>query len=104
MKHKLKYLLLALAVASTVFAGAGAHLLLRSSATDWTPADITTLAWYDASDTDTITESLGAVSQWDDKSGNLRHLLQGTGSAQPSFSVDTITFDGASDYIYHTEK
>jgi hypothetical protein len=36
----------------------------------WTPADITTALWLDAADASTITESGGAVSQWDDKSGN----------------------------------
>jgi hypothetical protein len=36
----------------------------------WTPASITTALWLDASDSSTITESGGAVSQWDDKSGN----------------------------------
>lgn len=40
--------------------------------------------WYDSSDLSTITEVNGAVSQWDDKSGNSRHLKQATGSAQPT--------------------
>jgi len=37
---------------------------------NWTPADIDTALWFDAADASTITESGGAVSQWDDKSGN----------------------------------
>jgi hypothetical protein len=49
----------------------------------WTPADIATVGWYDASDTDTITDVAGAVSQWDDKSGNGNDVAQATGSAQP---------------------
>ena len=40
-------------------------------------------AWWDASDSATITHSLGQVSQWDDKSANARHLTQGTSAAQP---------------------
>ena len=47
----------------------------------WTPSEITTAAWFDASDTDTITESGGKVAKWDDKSGN--HMVQGSASNQP---------------------
>jgi hypothetical protein len=57
---------------------------------NFTPADLTTLAWYDASDTSTITQSVGAVSQWDDKSGNDDHLAQATGSKQPTTNSDTL--------------
>jgi hypothetical protein len=66
----------------------------------WTPADITTTAWYDAADADTITESGGSVSAWDDKSGNLRHVLQDTGAKQPTYNLtDTVTFDGVDDFL-----
>jgi len=57
---------------------------------DWTPAEITVETWWDASDTDTITDSGGAVSQWNDKSGNNNHLTQGTASAQPVTGTRTI--------------
>lgn len=40
------------------------------------------LGWYDASDTLSITESGGAVSQWNDKSGNLRHAVQASGGSK----------------------
>jgi hypothetical protein len=69
----------------------------------WGPNQITTEAWYDAADVSTITESAGAVSQWDDLSGNTNDLTQGTGSAQPSTGVATIgdlnaiLFDGTDD-------
>ena len=36
------------------------------------------ILWLDASDSSTITEVSGAVSQWDDKSGNGNHVSQGT--------------------------
>jgi hypothetical protein len=53
----------------------------------WTPADATTTAWYDASDADTITiTESGDVSQWDDKSGNLNHVSEGTVGYQPTYS------------------
>jgi len=56
----------------------------------WTPNDITTEAWFDAADEDTITSAAGSVSQWDDKSGNDRHVSQGTGSKQPSTGTRTM--------------
>jgi hypothetical protein len=41
----------------------------------WTPAETTTLAWYDASDTSTITaDTNNKVTQWNDKSGNDYHM------------------------------
>lgn len=67
----------------------------------WTPLSLPNLvAWYDASDSDTITISTG-VSQWDDKSGNGRHLAQPTGGNQPPVSsgavngLDAIDFEGS---------
>jgi hypothetical protein len=56
--------------------------------------------WLDAADTATITESGGAVSQWDDKSGNGYNVTQGTGAAQPTTGSTTqnglnvLSFDG----------
>jgi len=55
----------------------------------WIP-DIPTELWLDASDSSTITEGGGFVSQWDDKSGNNRDLIQTTGSAQLVTGDDTI--------------
>jgi hypothetical protein len=56
----------------------------------WTPASISTSAWYDAADESTITESSGSVSQWSDKSGNDAHATQTSGSFQPSTGTETI--------------
>jgi len=67
-------------------------------------ASATCVAWYDASDSDSITTSTG-VSQWNDKSGNANHVSQGTGSKQPTVlsatqnSLDGIEFDSASSQI-----
>jgi len=47
----------------------------------------TTEGWYDASDASTITEAAGKVSQWDDKSGNARHLVQAAGAEQPTTGI-----------------
>lgn len=58
-------------------------------------------AWYDASDTSTITDAgAGAVSAWADKSGNAHNVAQGTGAARPTTGTVTIggrnavSFDG----------
>lgn len=57
-------------------------------------------AWWDASDTTTITASSGAVSQWNDKSGNGYNLTQSTGAAQPTTDLNkknglnVLKFDG----------
>ena len=70
-------------------------------ATAFTPSSIAGLkAWYDASDTGTISLSGSAVTQWNDKSGNSYNLTQGTAARRPTSGVNTlnsknvITFDG----------
>jgi hypothetical protein len=71
----------------------------------WTPADISTSLWLDAADATTITESGGAVSQWDDKSGNLRHASQSSSGSRPTISaaaqnsLDALSFDGSNDFF-----
>ena len=51
------------------------------------PTDLSSLvAWYDAADASTITkDSSDLVGQWDDKSGNGFHAVQGTESAKPKY-------------------
>lgn len=76
-----------------------------SSWLNFSPMSLTPLVWYDASDTSTITESGGFVSQWDDKSGNGRNVTQGTGIKQPVTGLTTqnglnvISFDGINDSL-----
>jgi hypothetical protein len=62
----------------------------RAGAVLWTPAQITTNGWWDASDSVTITQVGGKVSQWNDKSANGNNASQGTGAKQPSTGVATI--------------
>ena len=40
----------------------------------FSPLDLSPAAWFDASDSGSITESGGAVSQWNDKSGVGNHV------------------------------
>ena len=47
------------------------------TASSWTPADITTAAWYDANDASTVLAgSSDNVYQWNDKSGNSRNATR----------------------------
>jgi hypothetical protein len=58
--------------------------------------------WLDAADLSTITESGGAVSQWNNK-GSLGNFTQGTGANQPTTGVSTLNslnvIDFASDFM-----
>jgi hypothetical protein len=71
----------------------------------WSPANITTALWLDAADASTIAESGGAVSQWNDKSGNGRHAIQATSGNRPTVSTaalngkNVITFNGSSQWF-----
>lgn len=56
-------------------------------------------ALYDALDFASVTQSSGAVSQWSDKSGNARHMLQSTSGNKPSLVGGGISFDGSNDYL-----
>lgn len=80
---------------------------VTSSGGGETPPELPTtniVAWYDADDGTTISIGVG-VSQWDDKSGNGNHLVQSTGTEQPTVSSgaingkDAIYFDGVDDSL-----
>lgn len=56
------------------------------------PTDVAGLVgWYDASDVDTIIESVGRVARWDDKSGVGADLTQGGASLRPTYSATTVS-------------
>jgi hypothetical protein len=62
-------------------------------------------AWYDASDTGTITVSGSNVTQWNDKSANGLNLVQATSAKQPLSGTRTqngknmIDYDGSNDLL-----
>lgn len=83
--------------------------LLRPRATGFTPRSISGLAaWWDASDAASITTVSGAVSQWNDKSGNGVHATQTTANNRPVNTSQTLngravmTFDGSNDIMLFT--
>lgn len=72
----------------------------------WSPLDLTPALWIDPSDVSTVTISGGGVNevaQIDDKSGNGRHLVQGTLASMPKLVTDptsgltVLSFDGVND-------
>lgn len=71
----------------------------------WTPANMSTALWYDASDAATITTVGGAVSQWNDKSGSSRNATQGAEASRPLLvqaavnGRSAIDFDGSNDFM-----
>ena len=66
--------------------------------TVWNPSMLSTALWLDAADASTITESGGAVSQWDDKSGNGRNATQATLALRPTFNSTGINSKAAIDF------
>lgn len=73
------------------------------------PASVAGLqAWYKAdAGTSTTTDGV-AISQWNDQSGNTRHLAQATGSLQPLYKAaiqngqPVVRFDGTDDVLTAT--
>lgn len=83
----------------------------------WTPAQISTHLWLDASDASTLYDATtggslvaanGSVARWEDKSGDARHVTQGTSGNRPlrktsvQNSLDGILFDGTNDDLTGT--
>ncbi len=71
-------------------------------------------AWYDASDSATLFDATtggslvaadGGVARWEDKSGNSRHMTQGTAGSRPTRKtaiqggLDVLRFDGSADFM-----
>lgn len=75
----------------------------------FSPTDIPDLTlWLDASDTSTITQVAGSVSQWNDKSGNGFNAIQTNGANQPVTNSrilnghNVIDFNGTTSFINHS--
>ena len=58
---------------------------------------LTPAAWY--RNATGVTSAGGFASQWDDYSGNARHLKQTTGTNQPAYAAGVFTFDGADNFM-----
>jgi len=72
---------------------------------EWTPTDDDTLElWLDASVASSLTVSSNQISQWNDISGNARHMVQATTGARPANTTTVnglvaATFDGTDDFM-----
>jgi hypothetical protein len=65
--------------------------LLRPTATGFDPRRIAGLeAWWDASVASSVTLNSGNVSQWNDLSGQGKHLTQSTAGQQPEYSLASV--------------
>ncbi len=78
--------------------------------TVWNPSMIQTALWLDAADATTVTTVSGAVSQWNDKSGNGRNASQPTSSRRPTYSTAflnskaVVSFDGGDDILGFSDR
>ena len=82
---------------------------MPNASTTFDPRNIPGLAlWFDAADASTITLNGSAVSQWNDKSGGRRNIVQATALNQPAYTQNglnsraVVTFDGTSDRLLRT--
>jgi len=93
MKHLLSLILLALALAGMPQAGAQTFWPIKLAPPGFNPADYGTVwAWYKKGAGNT-------VSQWDDSSGNGRHIVQPTAGLQPTVAGGGLTFDGTDNVL-----
>ena len=66
----------------------------------FTPTMVTPIAlWLDGSDQTTVTTSGGNLTQWNDKSGNARHVLNSYITGTITYSANTVSTSGTS-YFY----
>lgn len=82
------------------------NLSMSSGSAAFSPASLPIEAWWDASDLSTIfTTSAGStpsaindpIGRIEDKSGNARHLVQGTAGSRPTLQATGMDFDGTDD-------
>jgi hypothetical protein len=81
-------------------------IISSSGAAAFDPTSIADLvAWYDASDTSSISLSGSEVTQWNDLSGNAHHATQGTSTRRPLSGtrslngLNVLDFDGTDDFL-----
>ena len=68
---------------------------MQGCSAGFSPLSLSPTAWYDATDSSTVTEAGSGVSQFNDKSGNANHVTQGTDALRPSYTAgQKIVFDG----------
>jgi len=94
-------------VSLVVTGGATASTTWSGTVAQWVPTLYSGLAqWLDGSDSSSITlDGSNNVSQWNDKSGNARHVLQANATQRPSYitaginGLNCLNFDGSDDFL-----
>lgn len=61
---------------------------MRRAGVAWSPSSLSPYAWYDADNSASLTLVSGEISQWNDISGNSRHLLTGSSTTRPTLITD----------------
>ena len=69
----------------------------------WTPSELSTAYWWDASDATSITESANKVSAWEDQT-QLASIVQSNGANQPTTNTRNINGLNAIDFDGSTSK
>jgi hypothetical protein len=77
----------------------GKNGLAAAKGGPWTPAAITTALWLDATDSSTITESSGSVTEWSNKSGTANSFTPPSGVTGPVLTTNAINGNSALDFL-----
>ncbi|MGA0715722.1 MAG: hypothetical protein ACO3OO_10680, partial [Gemmobacter sp.] len=72
-----------------------------TKSTPWSPADLgpALVLWLDADDASTLVLNGASVSQWQDKSGNARHVSQATLGQQPDYTPNSLNGRSVVDFV-----
>jgi len=74
-------------------------VVVTDAVTTFSPLDLSPALWLDGDDVATFTkDGSNLVSQWNDKSGNARHVSQATGTKQPTWTAAAINGRAAPDF------
>jgi len=71
----------------------------------WTPAQLTSELWLDAADSSTFTLNSNKIIQWNDKSGNARHISQSNDANRPTLvsnqlnGLPSVVFNGTTNTL-----
>ncbi len=69
----------------------------------WTPLVILDEVefWLDAADADSLDLDVSSVMQWNDKSGNERHVSQSVSGSRPTYASSAVSFNGTSHHLWN---
>lgn len=77
-------------ITPSAFIALAIHTPTISSTSSFNPLTLSPTAWWDASDSGSVTTVSGKISALNDKSGNGYHLLQANASARPIYQANAV--------------